>query len=61
MADALSRRILLLTSMSVTIEGFDFFRDIYPTDHFFGSIWSDCTKDQPWKYLMHNGFLFKKN
>ena len=37
-ADALSRRSLLLTNMIVTVKGFDSFKDLYPGDLFFGSI-----------------------
>ena len=59
--DASIRRILLLTSMIVTVEGFDSIKDLYPIDPFFGSIWKYRTNGQSGKYLLHDGFLFKGN
>ena len=47
--------------MTATIKGFDSFKDLYPGDPFFGSIWKDCINGQPGKYLLHDGFLFKGN
>ena len=61
MADALGRRSLLLTSMTVIIKGFNSFKDLYPSDPFFGSIWKDHTNGQSGKGLLHDGFLFKGN
>ena len=58
---ALSRRRLLLTSMTITVKGFDSFKDLYPSGPFFGSIWMDHTNGQPGKYLLHDSFLFKRN
>ena len=45
-ADVLSRRSLLLTTMVVTVKGFDSFKDFYPNDPFFGSICNDCNNRQ---------------
>ena len=60
-ADALSKRILLLNSVSTTIVGFDDSEDLYPTDSFFGSIWKECSNGPQGAYLLHDGFLFKGN
>ena len=60
-ADALSQRSLLLPSRTATIKGFDSFKDLYPGDPFFGSIWKDCTNGHAGKYLLHDGFVFKGN
>ena len=57
--EALSRRRLLLTSMAITVKGFNSFKDHYLGDPLFGSIWKDRTNGQLGKYLLHDGFLFK--
>ncbi|RVW58988.1 Transposon Ty3-I Gag-Pol polyprotein [Vitis vinifera] len=46
---------------TATIKGFDSFKDLYPGDPFFGSIWKDCTNGHAGKYLLHDGFVFKGN
>ena len=56
--EALSRRRLLLTSMAITVKGFNSFKDHYLGDPLFGSIWKDRTNGQLGKYLLHDGFLF---
>ena len=60
-ANALSQRSLLLTSMTIIAKGFDSFNDLYLGDHFFGSIWKDLINGQLGKYLLHDDFLFKGN
>ena len=47
--------------MTITIKGFNSCKDLYLGDLFFGSIYKDCTKGQPGKYLLHNGLLLKGN
>lgn len=60
-ANACSWRNLFLTSMVVNVEGFNSFKDLYPDNPFFGSIWNDHINRQPRKYLLHDGFLLKGN
>lgn len=45
-ADALSRKAMLLIQMSSTIEGFDSFKEMYSTDPVFGPIWRDYDNGQ---------------
>ena len=60
-ADALSRRHALVTSMQVQVVGFDVLKELYEEDADFGEIWKFCT-DKPFKDLVRmDGFLFKGN
>ena len=60
-ADALSRRHALVTSMQVQVVGFDVLKELYEEDADFGEIWKLCT-DKPFKdFVRMDGFLFKGN
>ena len=60
-ADALSRRSHLLTTISVTVRGFEEIRKEYPDDHDFGRIYKALLNGEfsnhP-KFSIHNGYLF---
>lgn len=57
-ANALSRRHSLLTTLSYEIIGFDLLPESYGMDPFFSKMLNDGkSKD----YLMMNGYLFKRN
>ncbi|CAA7042010.1 unnamed protein product [Microthlaspi erraticum] len=58
-ADALSSRHTLLTTMHTSTVGFSVLPDIYPTDSFFGKIWRDVQSGQEDRYLIVDGFLFR--
>ena len=47
-ADALSRKHALVTSMQVQVVGFNVFKELYKEDADFGEIWKVCT-DKPFK------------
>ena len=60
-ADALSRRHALVTSMQVQVVGFDVLKELYEEDVDFGEIWKLCT-DKPFNdFIRMDGFLFKGN
>ncbi|VFQ71665.1 unnamed protein product [Cuscuta campestris] len=58
-ADALSRRSLLLTSMSNRVTGFDVFADMYKDDPSFGKIFMEVISGQRCDFIVHNGYLFR--
>ena len=60
-ADALSRRHSLLSTMQVRVLGFDYFKDLYADDPSFGDIWRKCKTGPFQQFLVMEGFLFKGN
>ena len=60
-ADALSRRYALLTSLQTKLRSFEFIIDLYLNDVEFSQVWNACSKCALGKYYRHDGFLFKKN
>jgi len=57
-ADALSRRTLLLTTLSTRVAGFDTFADMYAADPSFGKIIQEVTDGLRSDFILHNGYLF---
>ncbi|XP_038704723.1 uncharacterized protein LOC120000670 [Tripterygium wilfordii] len=65
-ADALSRRLHLLTTFSLAATGFELIRDLYATDSDFSSIWAELSnvvsKDTVVSpFVLQEGYLFKNN
>ncbi|GJW59086.1 RNA-directed DNA polymerase [Tanacetum coccineum] len=60
-ADALSRRHSLLTSIRLQVHGFDVFQHLYIDDPDFASAWKGCPAPPFHKFIKHDGFLFKNN
>ncbi|KAE8676682.1 putative CCCH-type zinc finger family protein [Hibiscus syriacus] len=58
-ADALSRRTLLLTTMSTKVTGFETFTDMYAADPSFGMIFQEVTEGHRHDFVLHNGYLFR--
>ncbi|MFS7911989.1 putative nucleotidyltransferase, Ribonuclease H [Helianthus anomalus] len=58
-ADALSRRRALLTSLQVNVEWFDNLCTLYPADPDFSAVWEACRTAPTLGYSLVNGFLFK--
>lgn len=59
MADTLSERHSLLTTVHAFLLNFKVFAEIYPTDPFFGRIYRDTEQGLSDDYALHDGFLFK--
>ncbi|KAE8731801.1 hypothetical protein F3Y22_tig00002511pilonHSYRG00030 [Hibiscus syriacus] len=57
-ADDLSRRTLLLTTMSTKVVGFETFTDKYTTDPSFGRIFQVATEGHRYDFALYNGYLF---
>ena len=61
-ADALSRRNVLLNQLEVKVPGLEGLKDLYHTDHEFSEPYEKCTAGKGWeKYHIHDGFLFRTN
>jgi hypothetical protein len=60
-ADALSQRYVLLTSMSAKMLGFEYMKDMYADDADFSDVYKACDKVAFGKFYKHDGYLFKKN
>ncbi|KAK1595908.1 hypothetical protein QYE76_018330 [Lolium multiflorum] len=61
-ADALSRKNMLLTQLDVKIPGLEVLCDLYATDHDFAEPYRLCAIGKAWeKYHIHDGFLFRAN
>ncbi|KAE8672958.1 putative CCCH-type zinc finger family protein [Hibiscus syriacus] len=58
-ADTLSRRTLLVTTMSTKVAGFEAFTDMYTADHSFGMIFQEVTEGHRHDFVLHNGYLFR--
>jgi hypothetical protein len=58
-ADALSRKTSLLTTMKSEVIGFELLKDSLSTDPFFDPILEDVSTRAQGGFVLHNGFLFK--
>ncbi|XP_054797117.1 uncharacterized protein LOC129302337 [Prosopis cineraria] len=58
-ADALSRRHVLLTTLQTKVVGFDLIKELYQDDPDFRGVW-EATINQPFhQFYRHDGFLFR--
>ena len=60
-ADALSRRYALLTSLNAKMLGFEFIKKLYICDTNFTDIYVACEKSAFNKFYRHDGFLFRES
>ena len=60
-ADALSRRYSLLSSLDFKILGFEQIKELYREDVDFGKIFQTCERSSFEKFFIHEGFLFKES
>ncbi|XP_056853173.1 uncharacterized protein LOC130502399, partial [Raphanus sativus] len=59
-ADALSRRHTLISTMEAKIMGFEYIKDSYVTDPYFQEVFRKTTKRAAGPYYQQEGFLFKE-
>jgi hypothetical protein len=61
-ADALSRKNVLLNQLVVKVPGLQHIKELYSVDHDFSEPYAKCTTGKGWeKYHVHDGFLFRAN
>ena len=60
-ADALSRRYVLLSTLDAKLLGFEYIKDLYANDSDFGNVFNACEKVAFGKFFRHNGYLFREN
>ncbi|KAL4347069.1 hypothetical protein GQ457_17G008780 [Hibiscus cannabinus] len=61
LADALSRRYSLITTMHAKVLGFEHIKDLYLTDVDFAEIYAQCNKGSSNKFYLVDGYLFRLN
>ena len=58
-ADALSRKNILLTQLDVKVPGLESLRELYAIDADFATPFAKCSIVKVWeKYHIHDGYLF---
>ena len=57
-ADALSLRYVLLSTLDAKLLGFEYIKELYAMDSDFGDLFKNCTKGACGKFYLHDGFLF---
>ena len=61
-ADALSRKNMLLTKLDVQVSGLESLKSLYAEDNEFSMPYVKCSDVKAWdKYHIHDGFLFRAN
>ena len=60
-ADALSRRYALLSTLDTKLLGFEYIKDLYTNDTDFSDVFKACDKVAFGKFYRHDGFLFREN
>jgi len=60
-ADALSRRYALISTLNAKLLGFELIKDLYPSDPDFANVYGACEKMAFGKFYRHEGYLFREN
>ncbi|KAI4320605.1 hypothetical protein MLD38_034066 [Melastoma candidum] len=60
-ADALSRRYTLISTLDAKFLGFEHIKELYLHDHDFKEVFSECKKGSFGKFYRHEGYLFREN
>ena len=59
-ADAISRQLTLMRTLSLEIVGFETLTELYADDDDFKKVWTTCVLKQPCDdFYIHDGFLMK--
>ena len=61
MADALSRRYALISTLNEKLLGFEHIKELYVNDLDFVNVFNACEKVAFGKFYRHDGFLFREN
>ena len=60
-ADALSRRYTLLSTLEAKVLGFEHVKDLYENDNDFAPFYGECEKYAFGKFYKLDGYLFEEN
>ena len=60
-ANALSRRYVLISTLNAKLLGFEHIKELYADDHDFSVEYQACEKTVVGKYFRHDGYLFREN
>jgi len=60
-ADALSRRYVLLNTLNSKLLGFEYIKELSLDENDFGSIYDECKVSTNDRFFRHDEFLFKEN
>ncbi|KAH9686182.1 Endonuclease [Citrus sinensis] len=60
-ADALSRRYALISTLNAKLLGFEYIKELYVNDPDFANVFNACEKVSFGKFYKHDGFLFREN
>lgn len=58
-ADALSRRYMLLSTLDAKLLGFEYIKDLYVDDHDFSDVFAKCEQVAFGDYFRQDGYLFR--
>jgi hypothetical protein len=62
MADALSRKCMLVTQLELNVVGFEHIKDLYEHDAYFANPYAKCQVKTCWEnYYMKDGYLMRAN
>ena len=61
MADALSIRYALISTLNTKLLGFEYIKELYINDPDFANVFNAYEKITFGKFYRHNGFLFREN